>query len=180
MGKPAIRPVGSNSSPDIGADGIDGANVGAIDAVDTSSIPDAEPPKRRGGWPAGKPRTSAGNRGGNGNAGTGTGTGTARAQKEKASLDLSGIAGALAGIHLGIAMITKQDHWKVEDSEAEAMAKSVIQVARHYPKVAGSQKIVDWSLLIGALGMVYVPRIMLTRELMAEKKEQARKERANG
>jgi hypothetical protein len=85
---------------------------------------------------------------------------------------LSGISGALAGIHLGIAMMTKMDHWMLKDDEAEAMAKSVVNVARHYPKVASSQKLVDWSMLIGALGMIYVPRAIETRDVLAKKRRQ--------
>lgn len=54
------------------------------------------------------------------------------------------------------------------------MAQSVANVARHYPKVASSQKLVDWSMLIGALGMAYVPRVMETQRVMKDRKRQDR------
>lgn len=66
-------------------------------------------------------------------------------------------------------MITKMDHWQIGDDEAEAMAKSVANVARHYPKVASSQKLIDWTMLIGSLGMVYVPRALETQRVMKER-----------
>lgn len=167
MAKKPIGHVGSDSGPSVGDDGTVSESGIAGVAIDTSTAADVEPPKRKGGWPAGKPRTgSSGNSRSGGNTGTGT---SARAQKEKAQLDLSGIAGALAGIHLGIAMITKMDHWQIGDDEAEAMAKSVANVARHYPKVASSQKLIDWTMLIGSLGMVYVPRALETQRVMKER-----------
>lgn len=84
---------------------------------------------------------------------------------------MSGIAGALAGIHLGIALMTKHEHWAIEEAEADAMAKSVANVARHYPKVAGSQKLIDWAMLASTVGMMYVPRIMVSRDLIEQKRK---------
>lgn len=93
---------------------------------------------------------------------------------------MTGISGALAGIHLGIAMLTQQPHWNIDEQEAEAMAKAVANVARHYPKVAGSQKLIDWTMLIGALGMAYVPRAMMTRDIMRAKADEKKRNAANG
>lgn len=90
-------------------------------------------------------------------------------------MDLSGIAGAIVGIHLGIAALSKMPHWALDESEAEAIASSVVNVARHYPKVASSQKLVDWTMLLGALGVAYVPRAIETRNVL----EQRRKDHAN-
>jgi hypothetical protein len=72
---------------------------------------------------------------------------------------------------MGIAMMTKMDHWALDEQEADAMAKSVVNVARHYPKVASSQKLIDWTMLIGAIGMAYVPRVMMTREVLAKRNQ---------
>lgn len=172
MAKQSNGPIGSDGGAGIGADG----NEGAIGHVDTTAIPDAEPAKR-GGWPKGKPRGNPGrNSGGDsgtGSASAGTRNARLRSEKEAASLDLSGISSALVGIHMGIAMLAKQPHWALEPSEADALAESVKNVARHYPAVAKSQKIVDWVMLIQAVGFAYAPRVMLSKELAKEKKNVA-------
>jgi hypothetical protein len=71
-------------------------------------------------------------------------------------------------------MLTKMPHWAIDEQEAETMAKSVANVARHYPKVASSQKLVDWTMLIGALGMAYVPRVIETQRVLKERAKQER------
>lgn len=65
-------------------------------------------------------------------------------------------------------MLTKNPVWEMPSSEAESVAKAVTNVARHYPKLAGHEKLVDWVMLIQTLGMVYGPRIYLS---MPDKKE---------
>lgn len=151
----------------------DGADIGHGESgpVDTATIPDAEPPKR-GGWPKGKSRAGSGNKGGDTGTG-GTGGNTARtSQKEKAApLDLSGISAALVGIHLGIAAMTKHDHWQMDEREADTIAKSIANVARHYPTIAKSQKLVDWAMLIQTVGILYVPRVLHSRGIMKENVE---------
>lgn len=74
---------------------------------------------------------------------------------------------------MGVAMMTKMDHWGMDESEADAVAKSVVNVARHYPKVAASQKLVDWAMLIQALGVAYVPRVIMTKQALEEKRRNA-------
>lgn len=69
---------------------------------------------------------------------------------------------------MGIAMLTKQEHWNLHPNEAEAMSQSIANVARHYPSVAKSQKLVDWAMLIQAVGFAYVPRIMHSQGLAKE------------
>jgi hypothetical protein len=68
-------------------------------------------------------------------------------------------------------MMTKHEHWALDEKEAEQMAKSVVAVARHYPKVASSQKLIDWAMLFGTIGMAYVPRVMMTREIIENTKK---------
>lgn len=72
---------------------------------------------------------------------------------------------------MGIAMMTKHKHWELEEQEADAIAKSVANVARHYPKVAGSQKLVDWAMLVQTVGFMYVPRAMMSRDQVREDRE---------
>jgi hypothetical protein len=174
MARSDVGHSASDSGVVIGNDGIVGPDVGA---VDTSTAGDAPAPKRKGGWPAGKPRggsSSGGSRdSGSGNAGTAA---PKRSQEKAAPLDLSGIAAALTGIHMGIAMMSKQPHWELEEKEADAIAASVSNVARHYPKIAKSQKLVDWVMLAQTLGFMYVPRVLMTRDVLAEKRK---KENAN-
>jgi hypothetical protein len=68
-------------------------------------------------------------------------------------------------------MMTKHEHWALDEKEAEQMAKSITGVARHYPKVASSQKLIDWAMLFGTIGMAYVPRVMMTREIIEKTKK---------
>lgn len=159
MAKHNLGSVGSDTGPDHGV----GVGVGETGPVDTNAVGDAPAPKR-GGWPKGKSRGDTNrNNGGSGSASNGTAR-TARTQEKASQLDLSGIAGALVGIHMALAAIANVPELVMDDQEAENIAKSVVNVARHYPKVAGSQKLIDWSMLVGALGMAYVPRIMMVRD----------------
>ena len=134
---------------------IDTTIVDPVDSLENGG-------KRRGGWPKGKPRT--------GDRGDGAGSGTAkptdarpaRAKAEKVSLDLSGIEAALVGIHAGIAALTGNDVWAMPQDEASALAKATANVARHYPALAGHEKLIDWVMLIQAVGIAYGTRIYLT------------------
>ena len=65
-------------------------------------------------------------------------------------------------------MLTKQEHWTITQAEAESTAKAVGNVARHYPSIAGHEKLVDWVMLIQTIGFVYGSRIYLS---MPEKKQ---------
>lgn len=67
-------------------------------------------------------------------------------------------------------MLTKHEHWQLEEQEADAISKSVANVARHYPKVASSQKLVDWAMLVQTVGFMYVPRVMMSRDQVRENK----------
>jgi hypothetical protein len=57
---------------------------------------------------------------------------------------------------MGVAMMTKMDHWGMDESEAD--------------QVAASQKLVDWVMLIQALGVAYVPRVIMTKQAMEDKR----------
>lgn len=71
-------------------------------------------------------------------------------------------------------MLTGADHWALEQTEAHSAAKAIENVARHYPNVAASQKIVDFVMLIQALGFVYGPRIMVSMDLKKEREKENR------
>lgn len=170
----------SGNAASVSGDGAStGTNGGA--AVDTnnvapvSDLAGADKPKRRGGWPAGKPRGTGGgsdNHSAGGGASAGSASGGRKTAAQKETLDLSGIEAALVGIHAGLAMLTKNPVWEMPKQEAESVAKAVANVARHYPKLAGHEKLVDWVMLIQALGMAYGTRIYLTMpDKKAEKKE---------
>lgn len=158
--------VGSNDSV---RDNASGNARGAIDTASVAAVADLADagPKRRGGWPAGKPRSGTG-------SGAAAGTpspdksGSAGKSRQKEALDLSGIEAALVGIHAGLAMLTKNPVWEMPATEAEGIAKATANVARHYPKLAGHEKLVDWIMLIQVVGMAYGPRFYLS---MPDKKE---------
>lgn len=141
------RPVDSAGKPFL---------VSAIDTVDAE--PGSAEPIRRG---RGRPRKSDDNRGSAGGSSAGGNAARAnRPKKEGVVLDLSGIENALIGLHAGIAMFTRNEDWLLSDEEGRAAGSAIGNVARHYPAVAGSQKIVDWVMLIQTLGFMYGPRVM--------------------
>lgn len=63
------------------------------------------------------------------------------------------------------------DHWRLDtehkifdgDTEAEFLAKSASDVAKHYGGGLLDQKTVDWCMLIQAVAIVYGSRIMMSR-----------------
>jgi len=65
-------------------------------------------------------------------------------------------------------MLTKNPVWEMPATEAEGIAKATANVARHYPKLAGHEKLVDWIMLIQVVGMAYGPRFYLS---MPDKKD---------
>lgn len=170
MSEQSSSPVGSPS----GDDKRHGGNAGpAIDTASVAAVADlADGGKRRGGWPKGKPRTGS-DSGGSAAAGSpDAGSSGPRKAKEKIPVDLSGIEAALVGIHAGIAMLTKNPVWEMPASEAEGIAKATANVARHYPKLASHEKLIDWIMLIQVVGMAYGPRLYLS---IPEKKEPEKK-----
>jgi hypothetical protein len=146
---------------------LDTSGVAAV-----NDIAGGDKPKRAGGWPKGKPRS-----GNNGSDSAGSGSGGSSASSARTSgkkteaLDLSGIEAALVGIHAGIAMLTKNPIWEMQEAEAASVAKATANVARHYPKLAGHEKLVDWIMLIQTVGMIYGPRFYLS---MPEKKAETK------
>ena len=134
-------------------------------AVDSAAIPavDDVAGKRRGGWPKGKPRARRDSGSGNaGSAASGTAARKPAARAQETALSLAGIEGALTGIHIALATLTGNEIWALQPAEASNIAKAAENVAKHYPNLAGHEKLVDWIMLIQALGMVYGPRLYLS------------------
>lgn len=63
------------------------------------------------------------------------------------------------GVHSGISAMLKSDVWELEEDEAKSLATAASRVAAHYD-MGGSQKMIDWGMLLTTLGSVYGTRIM--------------------
>lgn len=156
-------------------DGTIVGNSGPVDTAGTAPVDSVAGGKRGGGgWPKGRPRKPAGSGSDGVPSGSGSSNrGSARSgtqAKEKAPLDLSGIENALIGIHIGIATLTSNEIWTLQPAEAKSAAQAVKNVARHYPNLAGHEKLVDWVMLIQTLGMMYGPRLYLSIPEKTKKK----------
>ena len=113
-----------------------------------------------------KPRASGGN-------GSDRSTESTGRKKKEVSLDLSTIEGLLFLVHSGLSSLTKNEDWLLDESETKSVATTVVNVARHYPSVAASQKVLDWGAMIYTVGMVYGSRIISQRNKMRERKQNA-------
>lgn len=135
-----------------------------VDPGAAAATPGAEPrepdPKPAGGRPSG-------NLGGNG-AKPGAG------KKESPSLDLSGLAGVIAGAHALAAMRTGHPHWQLSESDSKRYAIAVANVLRHY-SVKASQKAIDHAALLFAVFEMETPRLALSQQIW---RGDAAKERA--
>lgn len=72
--------------------------------------------------------------------------------------------------------MTKNPVWEISSEEAGALAKAAGNVAKHYPKLAGHEKLIDWAMLIQTIGVTYGTRIYLS---MPEKKPEPKQPPAN-
>jgi hypothetical protein len=64
------------------------------------------------------------------------------------------------------------DHWRIQQPEAEALAKAASNVLRHYDLVA-SQKALDWGALITSLCAVYLPRVAVSLDMQQKLRQAA-------
>ncbi len=82
----------------------------------------------------------------------------------------------MLGVHSGIAAMLKSDVWELEDDEAKSLAVAASRVAAHYD-MGGSQKMIDWGMLLTTLGSVYGTRIMAAS---IDSKTKRKEQTANG
>ena len=83
--------------------------------------------------------------------------GTAKAKAE-VPLDLNGLAGMFAGLHVMLAAKGAPELVITEDESKEFM-KRAQAVLRHY-SVKTTQKTLDWLMFLGCAGGIYGPRLM--------------------
>jgi hypothetical protein len=143
------NPVGGTSEDTTSAAAAS-AGPGPIDP--TTGQQPAEPdsaPRRRG-----RPPGSGGN----------------AAKAKPIPLNVTGLEKLLVGIHGGLAILSGREEWSLDTSsrmfdgktEAEFLAQSAADVARHYGGIA-DQKTLDWFNLVQCLAMVYGARIYAIR-----------------
>jgi len=130
---------------------VDPASIGegsdGGDATTNSGI--AIPPRRRGGWPKGKPR---GSRAAGDTAG-------GKSKNAAAALDLDGLSALLVMIHAGLAQ-RAGPHWLMPEDEAKRLMTAAGNVMRHY-HIAATQKMVDIGALVTIACASYLPRIVV-------------------
>lgn len=78
----------------------------------------------------------------------------------------------LLGVHSGLAALLKAPSLELEDDEAKSLAVAAARVAAHYD-LGGSQKMVDWGMLLTTIGSVYGTRLIAASiERKSNRKEQ--------
>lgn len=77
----------------------------------------------------------------------------------KATLALASVERILHSIHFGISIALKAPEFVLTSEEAEAYAKAVASVARHYD-MGASAKTLDWFNLATTMGSIYGVRVM--------------------
>lgn len=80
----------------------------------------------------------------------------------------------LAIVHMGLASATKTPELKLEDEEAEALAKSTAVVLEEFD-IRPDPKIEAIIGLVTTAGMIYGPRVYL----IAERKKQEKRDKDN-
>lgn len=90
-------------------------------------------------------------------------------------LSVDSIALTLRGIHAGLATLTNNKIWSLDDEEAKVLATSVANVSRHYD-LQQTEKSIDWFNLFVALGSLYGAKLAAYRMMRAAEKEAAKDE----
>ena len=110
--------------------------------------------------------------GSDGNGGTtGNDTGPKRRGRKPGSrnspkavpANIDAIEALLYSVHQMLAFGTGVAELSIEHEEAHSVAAAYVQVARHYPVLQQSEKVLDWGGLLSALGMVYGTRLYAMR-----------------
>lgn len=94
------------------------------------------------------------------------GSGSTTSKTRPIPLNVTGLEKLLVGIHGGLAIMSGRSEWSLDTenklfdgkTEAEFLAQSSADVARHYGGIA-DQKTLDWMNLIQCLAIVYGTRI---------------------
>lgn len=132
--------IGGTGLPDgIGGNGGTGGSGGN----DGGNEPAELAPRRKGGWPKGKPRGSR----------------TASAAPRQAKLDVNAVERILLSIHFGVAVAIQAPEIQLTEPEAKAYAEAVAAVARHYD-IGASAKALDIFNLVTTMGSIYGVRVM--------------------
>jgi len=157
--EPASDPAGSEDTTidaaTVKPSGVDGNTDAIRDDGNGDDRSTAEQPRRRGRPP------------GSGNKKAGA-----------YPLNVRGLEKLLVGIHGGIAMLVSSPGFSLDTrsqifdgkTEAEFLAQSIADVARHYNPKVFEQKTIDWTNLIQCLALVYGPRIYNIRADMRANK----------
>jgi len=77
--------------------------------------------------------------------------------------NIDAIEALLFSVHQMLAFGTGVPELAIEQAEAHSVAAAYVQVARHYPILQQSEKVLDWGGLLSALGMVYGTRLYAMR-----------------
>lgn len=94
--------------------------------------------------------------------------GRGRPASKSASLDPDGITTLLLSIHLGLASVTGQPAFALEQSEARKLAEAGVEVAKHYDIAVLSPRTMAWINFGLIAAGIYGPRVMAMR-LMSRK-----------
>jgi hypothetical protein len=131
-------------------------------SIDASGAEPAEPPFRRR-----KQQSDAGQSRG---AGGGSGAKGTRAKTGKVSVDLTGLAGMLAGCMTMASLNFNAPEWQVGEVEAKEYLVHVQNVMRHY-SADSTQKSIDVAMLIFASSMFLGTRSAATMVRLREERE---------
>jgi hypothetical protein len=147
--------AGGNAKPN----GHDGEDPG-IDPVEAGATTGAEPSEPGVGTQrpgSGRGRT----------AGGGGGTGTAK-PKAGASLDLTGLAGVWAGLHVQLARLADTPELAMTEADAKTFMVAWQNYLRHY-SIAATQKTVDLITAVSVTAFMYAPRAVAVRRRMSRR-----------
>lgn len=73
--------------------------------------------------------------------------------------NIDAIEALLLGTHTLLASVSRVPELGIEPLEAKQVATAYVNVARHYPILQQSEKVIDWTNLLIALGAVYGSRL---------------------
>jgi hypothetical protein len=138
-----VGKAGGTAKPDGGDGGepiVDPVEAGAGAGTPTEPAPRA----KRGRPPSG---------------GSGSGAGTASAKKASPSLDLSGLAGVWAVMHVQMARLADCPELAMTEADAKTLFGAAQNVLRHY-SIQSTQKTIDWLTFGSVAVFMYTPRFV--------------------